>query len=64
MDTTSQKLPVAPQDDPTPAPAHGAGAYEPPRILTRRSVARVTLVSGELGGCVPGDPTCGTIGGH
>jgi hypothetical protein len=60
MDSTPKKLPVTGRDEAAPAPR----AYEPPRILQKRSVARVTLVSGVIGGCNPGDPSCGTLGGH
>jgi len=45
-----------PKKPETPAAPRPAPAYEPPRILAKRAVERVTLLSGEIG---PG----GGIGG-
>jgi hypothetical protein len=65
MSTHSKTLQVESSSEgsrPQPTPR-----YEPPRILSKRSVRHVTLVSGQVGGndpAGPGGPGGGHVGGY
>lgn len=65
MDRISKNGQAPRHDGAEPRNAPASGAYEPPRIVRKRSVAAVTLVSGTIGGpCTPGQPDCGNVGGY